>query len=388
MILKKSSSLEALNKFIINYRKKQKNSRRNKPIYIGVDKNYGKFIKIDGIIIAIEHWNPQADIIFISHAHMDHIPRIPDLIKKKLFENKIEKWFICSKITKEIAKARTGGKFDFPDSMWLLGKNLEKKDSVEYKGITLKLLKNGHTYGSTSLLIEGSKRILYTSDFTVENKRFGKDLTPLIGLNPIKCDRLITECTYGSPQFVFPSFEKNRNELNNFIENNLLDGHPTLILAYSFGKSQVILNMLKNSFRIILDRKISQNTAILQELGIKFNPWEPYGNYDKNILSGQKDYVLIIPPYAMFKELYKTLIKNSAKVVYCSGKGIIKAEMEKFPVDNYLLYSDHCGFDQLIKFTEKSSAKEIYLEHGLIREFCYYLIKKNKINANFIVNKI
>lgn len=380
-----SDPVKVLEESIQKYKNTKKNLKRNRNIDIGIHKKFGKYIKIDGITIAIEHWNPKADLIYISHPHMDHIPTIPETAKDKLFDDKMEIEFLCSRITKEIAKERTNGDFNFPDSSWLLGKDLKTENSVEYKGVGLKLIENGHTYGSTSLFIDGSKKIFYTSDFTVEAKEFGGDRTALKGLNPIACDFLITECTYGAPYFTFPSFKNVRFDLNDYIERNLEKGCPTIILAYSFGKSQNILNMLKRSFKIILDRRIAKNSKILQELGINFNSWEPYGNYNKNILSDRTDYVLIIPPYSMFKEPYKTIIKNGAKIVYASGKGLIETEREEFPADKYFLYSDHCDFKELVNFIEKSQAKQIFLEHGLIKELSFYLtnLKFRLISLNF-----
>ena len=365
--------VKELEKTIQSYKKAKEDLKKKRDIDIRVHKKFGKYISIDGVTIAIEHWNPEADLIYISHPHMDHIPKIPEKVKHKLFNGKMKIKFLCSQITKEIAKERTNGNFDFPDPSWLLGKDLKKINSIEFKGVKLKLLENGHTYGSTSLLLEGSERVFYTSDFTTENKQFGAERTPLKGLKPIGCKHLITECTYGSPQFIFPSFHKLKHELNEYVERNLEKGDPTIILAYSFGKSQNILNMLKKSFRIILDRRCAKNTAILQELGIEFNSWEPYGNYNKNILSKQNDYVLIIPPYSMFREPYKTIIKSGAKIVFASGKGLVQTGKEKVPADKYLLYSDHCDFGKLINFIENCQAKKIYLEHGLMKAINYFL---------------
>jgi Cft2 family RNA processing exonuclease len=366
--------------------KERDHGLKNKNVIIRKHALYGNFIKIDDTLIAIDHWNPKADLIYISHAHMDHIPNIPNKDITKLEKGDSEVGFLCTKITKEIAEHRTREKFTFPESMWLLGKSNKTRESIYFDNLKISLIENGHTYGSRSLLIEGSERILITSDFIGENKYFGKKRTGLRGLEPIKCDYLITECTYGSPKFTFPSFLTLKKRINEYVKTHLTQGFPIIILSYSFGKSQAILNMLECSKKVILERSISNIVEILELNGIDFGNWEPYGNYTKNKLKKKKDYVLLIPPYYMFREPYKTLISSGAKLVLLSGKVISEEYRNKFPVDEYFEYSDHVDFKNLTEFISDCQPKKIVLNHGRIAEFSYFLsnLLENNKNIYFI----
>ncbi len=367
--------------------KKIKNSKKNasedRNIVIKNDPIFGKYIKIDGTTIAIDHWNPKADIIYISHGHMDHIPNIPKKALNNLFEEKIKTNFICSKITKNIAKFRTYNKCDFPCSMWLLGEDLSKRNSIEYNGIKISLIENGHTYGSTSLLIEGSKTILYTSDFITRDREFLNGNEKICGLRPIKCDILIMECTFGSPKYVFPPFLDIQKDMNDYINRQISENHPIILLAYSFGKSQIILNMLDTPNKILLENNIAKTTEILEQNGIKFSNWESYGNYNKRQLMNLNDYICIIPPFSMFNEPFKSLISNGAKVVLFSGKVLNDSYRSEFPVDKYIPYSDHCDFNSLYNFIKKCGPKNIYLEHGFTELFSYFLSKNQEDSRIF-----
>lgn len=365
--------------------KEREHGFNNKNVIIGKHALYGKFIKINDTLIAIDHWNPKADLIYISHAHMDHIPNIPNKDKKKLEKGDSDIGFLCSKITKEIAEYRTREKFTFPESIWLLGKNNKPRESIYVDNLKISLIENGHSYGSRSLLIEDSERILFTSDFTTEDKYFGKNRTGLRALEPIKCDYLITECTYGSPKFTFPSFLTLKKRLNDYVKSQLAQGFPIIILSYSFGKSQVILNMLEYSNKIILERSISKIVELLESNGINFANWEPYGNYTKNKLKIKGDYILLIPPYYMFREPYKTLVMSKAKSLLMSGKVISEEYRNKFPVDAYFKYSDHCDFNQLKTFIEECEPKTILLNHGRIAEMSYFLSKLLENNKIFFL---
>ncbi|MBD3213208.1 MAG: hypothetical protein GF311_11430 [Candidatus Lokiarchaeota archaeon] len=379
--LEEEAPLIGLKNLVYQERKKILNfsllRKSQKSVIIDSHPKYGKFIKLDDVIVAVDHWNPHADIIYVSHAHMDHIPIFNKKIREGLDNEDIRKWFLCSKITKDIAEERTRNHFTFPESMWLLGKKLDKRNEVEIKGVRLKLTENGHTYGSNSLLLEGSEKILYTSDFITETRTFSND-TILKGLEVVECNRLITECTFGNPRFKFPSFSKIQTDVNNYISSELSKGNPVILLGYAFGKSQYLLNMLdleKLDTKVLLDRNIAKLTKILESNEIKFNGWEPYSNYNKTQLKKDGNYVLIIPNYSMFREPYKTLISHGAKVASFSGKVFIESFRDKFPSDKYIAYSDHCDYNDLLCFIDRINPKEIYLEHGEIYNFFYSLHK-------------
>lgn len=352
-------------------------------VEIGRDPQYGKFIKIDGVLIAIDCWNPCADIIFVSHAHMDHLPNIPANTFKSGFNEKLLPKFIISKITKEIGEQRTYNKLTIPECLWLLGKERILPQKVEYNGIELTILENGHTYGSLSLLIEGSQKILYTSDYIIQDRVLPYKRGIIHGLKPIPCDILITECTFGSPQYQFPCFDQLLEELQKNIEVQLEKNNPSILLGYSFGKSQLLLNMLEDTNRIILEKSIARNTKILQENGISFPEWEPYGKYNIKHFLTNRDYILLIPPHLMFQSPYKGLIAEKVNVVMCSGNVFNSSFRKEFPVNNYLPLSDHCDFRDLIEFVKEFNVKIVYLEHGNIEIFSYFLyndLKKHNIN--------
>jgi Cft2 family RNA processing exonuclease len=345
----------------------KKYSKRESDIEIG--KSDGKStIEIDNIKIALDCWDRTADLIFISHAHMDHIPNIPSKAYKELKKGNLDIKFLCSKITKEIAESRTQGKFRIPENAELRTEQENNKIKVQFNGISVQLIENGHTFGSTSLFIEGSQTILYTGDFIT-----GRNINTKSKLSPINCDYLITECTYGSPHYKFPPFENLKRNINNYITKQIAQNHPVILLCYSFGKSQNLLKILDPTFNVILERTIANNTRILEQNDITFPEWKPYGNFNKNILSKRHDYVLLLPPYNIFREPYRTLVSVGGKVAMLSGKVFNREFRETFAVDKYFPFSDHCDFYQLEDFIKYVHPKRIYLEHGTVNEFSYYL---------------
>ncbi|MGV9172818.1 MAG: hypothetical protein ACOC35_09655 [Promethearchaeia archaeon] len=386
---KRKERLSELEKYFGNLKKKGKEKEllySSENLKIGQSKRYGKYIHIDGLRLAIDHWNPEADIIFITHAHMDHIPVIPDEVQKKIRNGSCDIKFLCSKITKEVAEARTRGKFHIPDNLWLLSEQHVKYRQAQHiftiKNVTLKLLNSGHTYGANGLFIKGSESIYYTGDFIAQDRIFSwtsNEKKIMKGLKPLNCDHLIMECTFGAPRFQFPDLNTIKKQTRHFIDSNLKAGKPTILLAYTFGKGQHLLQLLEGFKRVLLHRNMANLVEILETNGIDFPNWEPYGNYNKNKLQKLNDYILLVPPYAMFKEPYKTLIANGARTAIFSGKVLQKRFQEKFLADEYFKFSDHCDFQQLFNFVQKCQAENIYLDHGKKNEFSEGLVKNNPL---------
>lgn len=133
--------------------------------------------------------------------------------------------------------------------------------------------------------------------------------------------------------------------------------------------------MLENFPRILLDKNIANATKILENNGISFPKWEPYGNYKKNQLIGLNDYVLIIPPYSIQREPYKSLIAAGDNIVSLSGKVLDDIYRKEIKADYYIPFSDHCDFKDLCNFIKRCNPDNIYLEHGKICEFSYFLSK-------------
>jgi len=381
----KSNLIQSSNKFIKELRQvKKKTEKDYDGIRILCDNFYGKVIEMNKIVIAIDNWNPYADIIFISHAHTDHLPFFPKNAFSELKINTKSPKIICSKITKEIGKFRTKGKFDFPEDLWLLGNDFDnKKDhisqTIEYKGLKISIIESGHAYGSLSLILEGNKKILYTGDFNTEDRFFDQNKTPIKGLNPIKCDFLIIECTFGTPRYCFPSFKNLQVELNQFVEKYVSEGNTIVLPAYIYGKSQILLNTIKSSEKVLLSPEIAKITQILENNDFKFTNWDSFGTLNKKDQAKKlKGSLIIVPSAVKFLEKFKKVLNAKYKIVVCSGKVLNESYRNEFPADTYYPLSDHCDFNRLIEFVQKCEPKEIFLEHGKIEEFSYYLSKTLK----------
>ena len=102
----------------------------------------------------------------------------------------------------------------------------------EERGHRLTLFSAGHVLGSAQLMIEGDAgRFVYTGDFKL------RDSLTVEPPEVKRCDVLLMECTYGRPQYVFPSHEEVAGQMIAFARDALEGDAVPVFFAYSLGQS-------------------------------------------------------------------------------------------------------------------------------------------------------
>lgn len=190
-----------------------------------VYKKRGVIIELDGVKLCLDG-SSKCDLGFISHAHTDHLV-------KRLVNHP----FLISYETKVLSEYRTGLKVD-------------SYDKLNFNGLSFELINNGHIFGSKSLLVKGSERVLYTSDFTTKSRFFLK------GFKPVKCDSLIIETTYGDPHYEFPSVKEVVSEAKDYINDELARGNNLVLNGYALGKAQIISKLVEGYDNVYVDPKV------------------------------------------------------------------------------------------------------------------------------------
>lgn len=290
---------------------------------------------------------------FISHAHSDHAN-----VRKK---SKV----VASEATVDLMHARK------------YCNGLEAKKEFQIEGLKTELLNAGHVLGSTQLFAEhDGSSFLYTGDFKTE------DSLLFNGAEAKECDLLLTESTYGSPEYSFPKREEVYDEMKDFVLSETKKGNSVVLGGYSLGKAQELVKFLNEycSIAPIVNEEISSINSVYEKHGIKLE-YIPTSSPEAQ-QSFRHSFVSVIPfhiltPFLLhdLQQVYGRKFSGAVASGWCSKLG--KNGMQGFSL------SDHCDFPSLLEFVGQCNPKQVIVNHGFSREFAKEL-RKRGINATSI----
>ena len=167
---------------------------------------------------------------FVSHAHADHLP------------SQNGGTILSSYETSEIANLR--------------GFKMQNHVS-EHEDFSL--INSGHILGAKGILIDD---IFYTGDISTRTRGFLK------AAKVPQCKTLITECTFGLPEFVFPKTNDIESQVNQIISELYSRGTPVILMGYQLGKAQTISQLFGHWEPLYYHDSVKKMNDLHRRLGV------------------------------------------------------------------------------------------------------------------------
>ena len=276
---------------------------------------------------------------FVSHAHIDHL------------HNQNGGLILTTKLTSEIAKLRG----------YSIGNFVEEFENFS-------MVDAGHILGARGLLFGDD--VFYTGDICTRNRGFLK------GAKVPRCNTLITECTFGKPEFVFPKIDETIKKVNGIISEMYSKGMPVILHGYELGKAQTLSYLFGHWEPLYYHDSVKKINDLHRNFGINLKDAIGHTEAEKSGLLDKKPWVMIAPNMSG-KSHFVNYMKSKYGAVTIGFSGWAQSGRYSFARqhDYSIVLSDHCDYNDLIALVKQAKPEKIYTVHGFVDEFANDLVK-------------
>lgn len=294
----------------------------------------------------IDPWRPVEKAV-ITHAHSDHA-----------------RWgsqsYLCHHLTKPILQLRLG------DNNY---QSVEWEEKIFMNGVQVSLHPAGHIIGSSQIRVEYNGEVWVVSgDYKTENDGISG------AFEPIRCHTFITESTFGLPIYNWKSQAALFTDIQNWIRNNQAAGKSSVLIAYSLGKAQRVLQAVKEVTNNIFVHGAIWNTqeALLQTGVLPAGLLPEVKRVTADIpKEAYKESVVIAPPSADGTPWMRRFAPYSVGI--CSGWMQVRGNQRRRNADAGFALSDHADWKGLLHAVEATGAQKVLVTHGFQSSFSRYL---------------
>ncbi len=304
----------------------------------------------------IDPWKP-VEKALITHGHSDHAR----------FGNK---YYLCQRFTKPILQLRLG------DNNY---QTVEWGEKILMNGVAISFHPAGHIIGSSQIRLEYKGEVWVVSgDYKTEDDGISGKFEPL------KCEAFITESTFGLPIYQWKPQSEIYSNIINWINKNKETGKTSILITYSLGKAQRVIQAIKETAENIYAHGAVFNIQqTLIDAGWKLQPLvHVTPETPKELL---KETVVFAPPGAEGTSWLKKFHPYSLGV--CSGWMQVRGNARRRNVDAGFALSDHADWNGLLETVKATGAEKVFVTHGFQASFSRYLNEQNIALASEVKTK-
>ncbi len=195
-------------------------------------------------------------------------------------------------------------------------------------------------------------RVLYTGDFKARSNAVNEPL------EPVPCDVLIMESTYGRPEYTFPAEEQVLATAVKTLRRWLSSGERPVVRGWRLGKAQELLyHLLDQGFSIVVEDSIYEIACAYRQAGVAFpGEFHRFGGY------WPEGFVLLCPPGQWASKNLSGF--RGKRFMDLTGWASDGGSRWGGRADMSLPYSDHADFNDLVDYVNQVQPKQVYTVNG------------------------
>src|SRR5690348_17535560 len=228
-------------------------------------------------------------------------------------------------------------------------------ETIKFGDVRVTFQPAGHVLGSAQICVErNGMRVVASGDY---KDRPDPTCPPF---EAIRCDVFITEATFGLPVFRHHDAEGEVNKLLHSVK--VFPERAHLVGAYSLGKAQRVMAMLRNAGYdkpIYIHGALEKITRYYQSRNIDLGAIELVRGAKKADLAGT---ITIAPPSSL-GDLWSRRFPDPVQA-FASGWMRVRARARQRGVSLPLVISDHADWNGLTATIEATGCSEVWVTHG------------------------
>lgn len=243
--------------------------------------------------------------------------------------------------------------------------SLEWNTPIYINGVQLSLHPSGHIIGGSQIRLEYKGEVWAVGgDYKLADDGIsGK-------FEPIRCHSFITESTFGLPVYKWKSQEIIYHDLIEWIGRNKSNGKSSVLIAYSLGKAQRVIEALRQ-----LNETIWAHGAVynMQQTLIDADaPLLPVKRVLPETPKAElKNAIIIAPSGAEGSTWIRRFTPFETGI--CSGWMQVRGNVRRSKGDRGFVLSDHADWNGLLMAVKETGAEKVYVTHGFQAAFSRYL---------------
>lgn len=286
----------------------------------------------------IDPWRPVQRAV-ITHAHADHA-------------RSGHAAYLASREGAGLLRARLGEHIAL--------QTLEWGEALQIGAVRLSLHPAGHVLGSAQVRLEHRGQVWVVSgDYFLSGH--GDDANPTCTpFEPLRCHCFITEATFALPVYRWRPQRELLAEIDAWWAANAAAGRPSLLLAYSLGKSQRLLAGIDPAIGpIVVHGSVEKLDAAYRAAGIALPATRRLEDLDAAAL---RQALVLAPPSVRGSAWARRL--GDARDAFASGWMQLRGQRRRQGLDRGFALSDHADWPGLLRAIAATGAERIVVTHG------------------------